>query len=264
VRQGLALTGIGLAIGAFGAYLLAPVIDRLLIRMPATDPVTFAALRDYNTSFVALAGIRDVTVPISDTAQAARSNQYTGVVRGEIASGNYFDMLGVRPAHGRVFSPDDDRTPNAQPVVVISDGLWKARFNADPQTIGRITYLNGHPFTIIGIVPPSFAGTVFASKADFWAPVMMEGQLAELRRLPLIEVEAACRPDATGKEVCGPGRETGDFRILGRLKPHVSPEVASAELTAIAANMRQVGPDVAPPKLTVIAELQGRHADHLP
>jgi hypothetical protein len=89
-------------------------------------------------------------------------------------------MLGVHAAHGRVFTPDDDRSPNAHAVVVISDGLWRSRFNADPQTIGRVTYLNGNPFTVIGILPPSFHGTVFANKTDFWAPVAMETQLGEV------------------------------------------------------------------------------------
>ena len=228
-------------------------------------PLTlYTALRDHNASFVALAAIRDVTVPISDTAQAARSNQYTGVVRGEVASGNYFEMLGVRAAQGRVITPDDDRTKNAHPVVVISDKLWKARFNADPQTLGRVTYLNGKPFTIIGILPPSFTGTVFANETDFWAPVMMEAQLGEVGMRPVL---ISCGQDPTGKEVCGEPRQTGDFRILGRLKPDVTPEVASAQLTAIAAGMTPIldlGKPLPPPRIDVVAELEARHENNLP
>ena len=223
----------------------------------------YRALRDHNSTFVALAAIRDVTVSISDTAQAARSDQYTGVVRGEVTSGNYFGMLGVRAAQGRVITPDEDRTPNGHPVVVISDRLWRTRFNADPQTPGRLTYLNGNPFTIIGILPASFIGTVFANETDFWAPLMMEARLGEVGPRPIVVV-TSCVPDPTGKEVCGPGRQTGDFRVLGRLKPDVTPEVASAQLTAIAANVPQVGPDVKPPRLDVVAELQARHQNNLP
>ena len=200
----------------------------------------YTALRDHNSSFVALAAIRDVTVPISDTAQAARTDQYSGVVRGEVASGNYFDMLGVRAAQGRVITPDDDRTPNAHPVVVISDRLWRTRFNADPQTLGRLTYLNGNPFTIIGILPPSFTGTVFANETDFWAPLMMEAQLGEVGLRPVVVRSWLTSP--TGKEDCGPGLQTGDFRVLGRLKPDVTAEAASAQLTAIAASMTQRRP----------------------
>jgi MacB-like protein len=166
-------------------------------------------------------------------------------------------MLGVRAAQGRVITPNDDRTPSAHPVAVISDRLSRMRFNADPQTLGRLTYLKGNPFTIIGILPASFTGTVFANETDFWAPLMMEAQLGEGGLRTMIEIVTRCAPDPTGKEVCGPGREAGDFRVLGRLKPDVTPEVASAQLTAIAANVPQVGPEVKPPKLEVVGEAAG-------
>ena len=96
----------------------------------------YTSFRDMNTSFAALAAIRDVTAPIGDRAPTAGTATETGVVRGEVASGNYFDMLGIRAALGRAISPDDDRTPNGHPVVVISDRLWRTHFNADPQTLG--------------------------------------------------------------------------------------------------------------------------------
>ena len=152
--------------------------DRLQVRAPK-HPRWYSRHCDNNSSFAALAGIKDVTVPISETAQSARTEQYSGVARGEVASGNYFDMLRTHAAHGRVFTPDDDKTPNAHPVVVISDKLWRARFNADPQTLGRVIYLNRNPFTVIGILPASFTGTVFAKETDFWAPLMMQGQLGD-------------------------------------------------------------------------------------
>jgi predicted permease len=218
----------------------------------------YTAMRDHNSSFVALAAIRDVTVSISDTAQAARSGQYAGAVQGEVVSGNYFEMLGVRAAQGRVITPDEDRTPNAHPVAVISDRLWRTRFNADPQTPGRLTYLNGKPFTIIGILPASFTGTVFANETEFWAPLMMEAQLGDVGLRPIV---TACRADSTGREVCDPPRETGDFRVLGRLKPDVTPEAASAQLTAIAANVPRIHPSAAPPTISVVAETQARHRD---
>jgi predicted permease len=184
------------------------------------------------------------------------------VVRGEVVSGNYFETLGVGAAQGRVTTPDDDRTPNAHPLVVISDKLWKARFNADLHTLGRVIYLHGNPFTIVGILPAAFTGTVFANETDFWAPVTMEAQLGDVGPRPVL---VRCVVSAAGsKETCFPGRQTGDFRMLGRLKSDVTPEVASAQLTAIAANVPQVGRDVQPPRLEVVAELQARHQDHLP
>jgi hypothetical protein len=136
----------------------------------------YTSFRDMNTSFAQLAAIRDVTVPISDSAPNAGTAKQIGVVRGEVSSGNYFDMLSVRAALGRTFSPDEDRTPNGHPVVVISDRLWRTHFAADPRALGRVMFLNGHPFTVIGIAPSSFTGTVFANETDFWAPLMMQGQ----------------------------------------------------------------------------------------
>jgi MacB-like periplasmic core domain len=233
----------------------------------------FTALRDNNSSFTALAAIKDVTVPISDTAQSARMEQHTGVARGEVASGTYFAMLGVRAAHGRVFTPEDDRTPNAHPVVVISDRLWRAHFNADPGTLGRVTYLNGNPFTIIGILPAMFTGTIFANETDVWAPLMMQGQLGDEPnwfrpgggRPRAIVV--SCAKKIGGEENCAPPRVQGDLRVLGRLKADVTSEVAAAQLTAIAAGMTPIldrGKPLAPLRIDVVAELEARHENNLP
>ena len=233
----------------------------------------FTALRDNNSSFTAVAAIKDVTVPISDTAQRARMEQHAGVARGEVASGTYFDILGIHAAQGRVFTPDDDRMPNAHPVIVISDRLWRAHFNGDPGTLGRITYLNGSPFTIIGILPARFTGTIFANETDFWAPLMMQGQLGddpnwfrpEAARRRAIVVMCASKPG--GQEECAPPRLQGDLRVIGRLKADVTAEVAAAQLTAIAAGMTPIldrGKPLPPPRIDVVAELEARHENHLP
>ena len=232
----------------------------------------YTTLRENNSSFAALAAIKDVTVPISDTAQSARTAQHTGVARGEIASGIYFNMFGVRAAQGRVFTPDDDRIPNAHPVVVISDRLWRTHFNADPGTLGRVTYLNGNPFTIIGILPATFTGTIFANETDFWAPLMMQGQLGDDPNWfsPAARPRAIvvfCDKKVGGEENCAPPREQGDLRVLGRLKADVSAETASAQLTAIAAGMTPIldrGKPLSPPRIDVVAELEARHENHLP
>jgi putative ABC transport system permease protein len=222
----------------------------------------YTSFRDMNTSFAALAAIRDVTVPIGDSAPTASTANQIGVVRGEVSSGNYFDILGVHAKIGRAFTPDEDRTPNGHPVVVISDRLWRTHFIADPKALGRVLYLNGHPFTVIGIAPASFTGTVFANETDFWAPLMMQGQFGAApnwwneTRPRHIVVFSVRKPG--GREERGPGQEMGDLRLLGRLKPDVSAEVASTELTAIAAGLAQAN-KLSPPKIDVVAELQARH-----
>jgi MacB-like periplasmic core domain/FtsX-like permease family len=179
----------------------------------------YTSFRDMSTSFAALAAIRDVTVPIGDSAPNTGTANQVGVVRGEVVSGNYFDMLGVRAAQGRAVAPDDDRTPNGHPVVVISDRLWRTHFTADPQTLGRVVYLNGHPFTVIGIAPASFTGTVFANETDFWAPLMMQGQFgaapnwwSETRSRHIV-VHSVRKPG--GPTVTGTLDFTPDLRVPG-------------------------------------------------
>lgn len=100
------------------------------------------------------------------------------VVFGELVTGNYFAVSGGRIALGRGFTPDEDRTPGAVPVAVLSDGLWRRRFGADPAIMGRTITLNGHPFSVIGVAAPEFKGLLFRGiVADLWAPVMMMAQL---------------------------------------------------------------------------------------
>jgi predicted permease len=97
---------------------------------------------------------------------------------GDIVSGNYFDVLGVKPALGRFFSGDENRVPDAFPVVVISHGFWQRQFAGDSGVIGRDILVNGRKFTIVGVTPKGFSGVYPVLQTDLWAPLMM---LAELR-----------------------------------------------------------------------------------
>jgi predicted permease len=93
---------------------------------------------------------------------------------GELVTANFFDVLGVRPALGRTFVPEEDRTPRAAPVAVISHGLWQRRFGGDPNVVNRRVDINGHPFTIVGVTPPEFQGSMTALAYDLWVPMMMQ------------------------------------------------------------------------------------------
>jgi hypothetical protein len=90
-------------------------------------------------------------------------------VHGTVVSGNYFHVLGTVPAAGRMFVDADDR-PEASPVVVIGYNMWKSRFHADPEMIGRTLVLNSHPFTVIGVAPAGFESTTVLSN-DVWFPL---------------------------------------------------------------------------------------------
>ncbi|MEW6206880.1 MAG: ABC transporter permease, partial [Acidobacteriota bacterium] len=88
-------------------------------------------------------------------------------------TGNYFSVLGVKPASGRVFLPEEDNTPGAHPVAVLSQGCWQRRFGSDPNLIGRSVRLNNQNYTVIGIAPPYFTGVTRGVPADLWLPMAM-------------------------------------------------------------------------------------------
>ena len=95
-------------------------------------------------------------------------------VSAEVVSGNYFEVLGVQPAHGRLFSGADEQTPGAHPVVVLSHGYWQRRFGGNPSVVGQSVSINGHPMTIVGIAPGDFHGVVTADSFDIAVPVTMK------------------------------------------------------------------------------------------
>ncbi len=76
----------------------------------------------------------------------------------ELVSGNYFEVLGVEPALGRVFSMDDERAPGADAVVVLNNDYWRQRFSADEGIVGESIRVNGHPMTVVGVAAPGFQG----------------------------------------------------------------------------------------------------------
>jgi len=122
---------------------------------------------------------------------------------GSIVSANYFDAIGVRPALGRGFESSEDVGSNAHPVVVISDQLWRRRFHADPNIIGKVQRLNNVPHTIIGVAPEGFYGTFVGWAMQFWVPVSMEetfesgGYKLEDRGARWIEAYARLKPGVT-------------------------------------------------------------------
>lgn len=98
-------------------------------------------------------------------------------VLGNLVTANYFDVLGIAPIRGRFFRPDENRSPGADPVLVVSHAFWQAHLGGDDAAIGRTVTVNGHPFTVIGVAPPAFRGLFTGMVFDAWAPVMMHPQL---------------------------------------------------------------------------------------
>src|SRR5882672_2066245 len=144
-------------------------------------------------------------------------------VWGAVVSGNYFEALGVKAAIGRTFLPEEDRTPNTHPIVVIGHGLWQRRFGGDPNVVGQTVTLNEHDFTIIGVAPRDFGSTYSGVALDVWTPMMMNDYVA--------------RPHFSLTD-----RGSRWLMVMGRLKPGVTVPQAQANIAAIAGHLEQEYP----------------------
>ena len=123
-------------------------------------------LRDRNSAFSGVIAQSGAQMNVSYGDQTTR-------VRGEIVSGNFFEVLGVKPWAGRLFTQNDDLTPGAHPVAVLSYSFWDSRFNKDPNLIGKTILVNEYPLTVIGITPPGFYGISLSNNPDVRVTMMM-------------------------------------------------------------------------------------------
>jgi predicted permease len=103
---------------------------------------------------------------------------------GELVSGRYFEVLGVRPHLGRLLAPSDDVAPGAHPVVVLSYRYWRSRFGGDPAVVGTALHLGGHPMTVVGVSPPGFDGLDPGQAVDLRVPLSMYAQLRRIAPRP--------------------------------------------------------------------------------
>ncbi len=187
---GFALTAIlTLALGIGANVVVFGVLNALILRplnLPGADRLYEVAqrqLRDDNQSYPDYLDYRARNTAFSDMAAYRLGMAGLGIAGSAHSawdyevSGNYFDMLGVQPALGRFFHQSDEHGPNSAPYIVLSDALWRTRFNSDPHVIGAKVDLNKHPFTIIGVAPKSFNGTELFFWPDFWIPMVNEEQV---------------------------------------------------------------------------------------
>jgi len=175
-------------------------------------------VRDRNTSLAGLAAYRIVPIESESASGATR-------IWGLLATGNYFDVLGIRPALGRFFHAAEDVNPGSSPYAVLSYSAWRSRFGADPGIIGKTIRLNHLAYTVLGVAPRSFHGTELWYWPDVWVPMMMEPQIENY-------------PDNGWLD----NRNTWDTWVIGRLKSGTSKEQALANLNAIAAELAREHP----------------------
>jgi len=185
-----------------------------------SDEVSYPDFSDYraqSTVFEAMSA--EDMLPV-----ALDSENQSDVVWGQVVSGSYFDVVRVKPMMGRTFLPEEDQAVGANPVVVISHSLWQRRFSSDPNIVGKTIRLSSRGYQVIGVMPPSFAGSKFALAMDFWAPMAM---VEDLRRSPGLLSD----------------RGSHWMNVLARLKPGVTMEQASQEMQKIAVRLNQAYPN---------------------
>jgi predicted permease len=182
----------------------------------------FVDLRRHNTVFTDLAA-HSLTI-------ANLSGEHgPELVLGEIASWNYFPLLGIRPALGRFFLPEEDRSEGSSPVTVLSHGFWQRRFDGDSEVIGKSVRLNGAAYTVVGVAPRSFRGALPGFAAELWLPTMMAEQFE-----PVGWQDVVASPSGT-TIVERRGRRW--LSLTGRLEAGVSLEQAESALASIMAGL---------------------------
>jgi predicted permease len=261
----IAVLTLALGIGANTA-ILSTVNSFILRPLPVTDPEelvqsfwgsrkdpevwnwfsypNYADLRDQNRVFSGMFAMAMIPAGFSDSANRQGSERGE-IIWGETVSGNYFDVLGVKAALGRTFLPEEDHTPNTHPVVVLGHAFWQERFNSDESVVGRTVYLNGNPFTVIGVAPATFKGMKFAVSQQFWIPLTMSTRFG---------MGEGWQTEA--------GRGWRYLQVFGRLKAGMTMKQAEADLNIIAENLGKLYPNTnADSKVQVVSELDGRFAE---
>ena len=178
-------------------------------RYPSQSIPDYRDLRDRNHTFESL-----VSYNIMGPAGLETSGTPTTAWPYEV-SGNYFDALGIHPFLGRFFHAADEHGANSAPYVVLSYALWHAQFHDDRGIVGRTLQVNKHPYTVLGVAPADFRGTELFFAPAFWVPMVEQPQMEGYNSLEQ--------------------RGNHSSMIVGRLKPGVTPEQATADLNVIGA-----------------------------
>jgi predicted permease len=147
----------------------------------------------------------------------------TGLVMGQLVSGNFFSVLGVKPILGRTFLPEEDQVPLRNPVVVLNHRFWQQRLGSDLGVIGKTLIFNGSSFSVVGVAPAHFSGIEALSEPDFWTPIMMQRQIS-----PGMDLLTT---------------RTGYWLfVTGRPKPGIAPQQAQADLSVLEKQLAQAFP----------------------
>ncbi|HYV05812.1 MAG TPA: ABC transporter permease, partial [Blastocatellia bacterium] len=185
--------------------------------VPTLSYPNYRDFRDRNDVLAGLLCYRFSPISLSNNGVNERMWAY-------LVSGNYFDLLGVKPALGRFFTQQDDKAPGAHPVAVITYNCWQKRFAGSTDVVGKNVIVNGRSFTIIGVAGQGFHGSEISYVPEMWFPMMMLGQI---------------EPGSDYLE----DRDNANFFVQGRLNPGVTTQQAETQLRTIAAELAREYPN---------------------
>jgi predicted permease len=223
--------------GADRLVVLIGNVQRTVVERRGGSYPDFLDWRSRSTRFEAMSIYSASTATLMIPGTGADAQIEPERVPMEAVSAAYFSVLGVPPAQGRAFRADEDTVPGRDAVAIISDGLWKRRFGADPQVVNRKVEIGARIWTIVGIAPPGFAGV--SDQADLWIPYTMSGGGF----------------DARGNR---------GFQVVARLAPGATIDAARSELDVISRQLEQAYPDtnakrgveVSPLSVEVVGQLR--------
>jgi macrolide transport system ATP-binding/permease protein len=249
-RPGFAATAIAsLALGIGLNVSLFSVVNAVLLRQTAIArpdrlvEIYSGLSQDYPQLTTSYPDLLDIRSGASALTGVAANSYVRGIVSpggrpslatGEAVTDNYFDVLGIRPALGRGFRPEENVAPGASAVIVISHGFWQRNLGGRADVLGTALKLSGLEYTIVGVAPPDFTGTLPGIPTEFWVPVMMVEQLV------FAGAQASTELD--------PGKTRLDRRgmrwlfVKGRLADGRSIEEARAQIEAVYARLRKQHP----------------------
>jgi predicted permease len=224
---------LSLAFGIGANTAIFTLVDQLLLRLlPVKDPQQLVLFWGrgphygsnngrYKLSYPMYEDFRDHNQVFSgmfcrwQTSMSVSSDGRTERVDGELVSGTYFPVLGVGPALGRLFAPEDDKTPGGAPYAVLSYRYWLSRYSGSPQVIGKKLVVNGYPLTIVGVSQAGFDGTDPGKSPQIRVPVMMKAEMD---------------PVGSGFDYNFKARRGRWVNVFGRMKPGVTDQQAKAAL----------------------------------
>jgi predicted permease len=181
---------------------------------------TYCDIRDQNTVFSGVFAHNTTVVGVGEKGNTRR-------VMADLVSSNYFAVLGVSPAYGRAFLPEEEKPGQGEHAAIVSYGYWQ-RHSRDPSLVGRSIVVNGHNYTVVGIMPEGFTGTMAVFAPEFWLPFGVYDEVANELQIERVHPLA--------------DRGSSKLLVIGRLKPGVTAQAALPSLKGLAANLETAFP----------------------